>query len=780
VALLFGRFWIPLGAILYVAFAALEAHTVSLLALFVLVLSPPTLFYVWRKTDPNDRQLKSTAEAPALMATRAAFSGGLLWLAARSGPDGVAAFDAAANVGAACATLAALVAMARISGPGGLIAPAKMSRTLDAAAFSGFLWAFATALPIIRATSENSALRVDPIIVDYATTAASFSSILLIVAASLRLRWLRRFELGVADRCTGALTTATTALLFSIPAALLDIGAPDRSVPLILILTAIALCWIATTADATRIMRWLRGAIAVLALSAPVSLLISTALRDKPGSHGWAIFAVTAWSVTVGVLARKITKPLEPEQSRWLDAIERATLAALEPEPSDALRASLSELTLLHPNARSRSELWYVDPPVVKSVDVAGQLHERSGRLPESLIEHASLEPEQTLRLEVLRAIQVRRADVRPLVAWFEDQGTFSATLLQSESGPIGVLCLPSGGRKSALALEEAQSLKRLGARMGALLAISAAQARSRLRELESTNRCAALEQRIAQLQKTAEHELKGHRQGPEGLARAVRNGCYSASSKMALESIERNARIQLNQSLMLPLGVEARGWAAIAHLASPRRDGPFVVIDPVNATDIPTPWLDPVGQERQLSGGNLVLIDPSALAHSAQRAISLWLATNSSDSKAGVGCILVTRLPIRILLESNRIDEGLARCFADRETEIPQLAERAEDLRALVLEKTARLGMSILGEPCAVEPAVLAELLEYDWPGNDLELESILTRLVGVAQSALITLEHLEKLRFSPQRPDELSGTPLPTHPSFRPPARTISHRPR
>ncbi len=503
-------------------------------------------------------------------------------------------------------------------------------------------------------------------------------------------------------------------------------------------------------------------------------------MRGSPGSQGWAIFAITAWSVTIGVLSRRIAKPLEPEQSRWLDAIERATLAALEPEPSDAIRASLSELTRLHPNARSRPELWYVDPAVVKSVDVAGQLHERTARLPDSLVELAAVEPEQTLRLEVLRAIQVRRADVRPLVAWFEDQGTFTGTLLQSESGPVGVLCMPTGGRTSTLALEEAQALKRLGARIGALLSIGAAQARSRLRELESANRCVALEQRIEQLEKTAEHELKGHRQGPEGLARAVRNGCYSASSKLALESVERHARLQLNQSIMLPLGVEARGWAAIAHFASPRKDGPFVVVDPVSTSDPPTPWLDPVGQEKKLGGGNLVLIDPTALPLAAQRAIALWLATSSSDSKTGVGCIVVTRLPLRVLLESSRIDESLARRFTDFETEIPQLAERAEDLRAMVLEKTARLGMSVLGEPSAVEPAVLAELLDYDWPGNDLELESVLARLVASAQSPLITLEHLERIRFASRGQDELSGTPLPTHPSFRPPPRTISQRPR
>lgn len=777
--ILFGRIWTPLGAILYVAFAALQAHAVSLLALLILLLSPPLLFFVWRWTDPSDRRA-SSADPSALLATRAAISGGLLWLAARSGPDGIAAFDAAANVGAGTATLAALVALARISAPGGLIVPAKMSRTLDAATFCGFLWAFATALPVIRATVEGSILRVDPMIVDYATTAAGFSSILLLVAAAFRLKLLRRFELGVADRANGALTAAVAALLFSVPAALLDIGAPDRSVPAILIVVAISVTWIVTTTDASRIMRWMRGAIAILALSAPVSLLASITLKSHSDNSGWAIFLVTGWSVAVGVLARKVAKPLEPEQSRWLDAIEKATLAALEPEPSDAIRAALSELAHLHPNARMRSELWYVDPAVAKFVDVAGQLHERPAKLPTSVTELASLEPEQTLRLEVLRAVQVRRADVRPLVSWFEDQGTFSATLLQSESGAIGVLCLPSAGRKAALALEEARALKRLGIRMGALLAIGAAQARSRNRELNLANRCTDLEERLTAMEASAEYELRGHRQGPEAWARTVRASCYAPASKMALDRVERLSRMQSLQTLVVPFGVDARGWAAVAHFAGPRSGGPFIIIDPVNAADPPAPWSAAPEQARLSHGGDLVLMDPTAFSLETQRAIALWLSTMASVAADGMGCVCVTRRPLAQLVASHRIDEALARRFSDSETEIPRLSERAEDLRAIILDRTARLGLSIHGEPGAVEPAALAELLDYEWPGNDLELEAVLVKLVNASRSPLLTLEILEHIQFNAKRQDESTGTPLPAQASYRPPPRAITQRPR
>lgn len=539
--ILFGRVWIPLVAILYVAFAALQVHPKALPALVILLLSPALFLLVWRKTAEADRRVPAS-DAAALLATRAAFSGVMLWLAARSGPAGHSAFDAAANLGTATCTLGALIALARILAPGGLLVPAKMTRSLDATVFASFLWSVATTLPLIRATVQDSVLRIDPITVNYATITASFSSVLLILAVTIRLRWSRRFELGVADRCSGAVATAVTSLLFAVPAALLDIGAPDRSVPAVLMVMATIQCWIATTSDATRIVRWLRGSIAVLSLGAPVTLLAFILLRSNPAYAGWVVSIVTAWSVTVGILARKVAKPLEPEQSRWLTAIANASLAALEPEPSDALRAALGELSPLSPSAKSRSELWNIDPPEVKYVDVAGQLHERFAKLPEHLTELAAAEPEHTLRLEVLRAVQVRRADVRPLVSWFENQGAFCATLLESETGPLGVLCLPSSGRLSTLALEEAQSLRRLGMRIGALLAVSAAQARSRQRELHATSRCTEVETRLEQLELSTSLELDGHRQMPVAMARLIRSSCYAPQARIALEQVERLA----------------------------------------------------------------------------------------------------------------------------------------------------------------------------------------------------------------------------------------------
>jgi len=308
---------------------------------------------------------------------------------------------------------------------------------------------------------------------------------------------------------------------------------------------------------------------------------------------------------------------------------------------------------------------------------------------------------------------------------------------------------------------------------------VSAAQARSRQRERLATDRCAEVEERLKQSELTASLELDAHRQVVMAMARSIRSSCYAPSARIALEQVERLAKFHLCQALILPSGGDARGWAAVAHDASPRNKGPLVFVDPINAAVYPKPWASSEGRARPLAGGNLVLIDPIALDLDTQQSLASWLSIVSAESKQDSGCILVVRSPLANLVGSLRMHDSLARRFLGAETEIPTLADRGEDIRAMVLEKAARLGMSLYGAPRAVDTAVLAELLDYDWPGNELELDSVVLQLVQRAASPLITLADLEQINFSKARVTE-SGTPLPPVATRRPPHRVVSQRPR
>ncbi len=79
--------------------------------------------------------------------------------------------------GAGTAAVAALVAIARIPPRTGLLKPAKQALSLDAATFAGLLWAIAFALPLGFALLPAERVRLDPLMIDYATTSAAIASL---------------------------------------------------------------------------------------------------------------------------------------------------------------------------------------------------------------------------------------------------------------------------------------------------------------------------------------------------------------------------------------------------------------------------------------------------------------------------------------------------------------------------------------------------------------------------------------------------------------------------
>ena len=170
----------------------------------------------------------------------------------------------------------------------------------------------------------------------------------------------------------------------------------------------------------------------------------------------------------------RVARPLGPEQSRWLDAIDAASRSALQPEPDAAIRAALYQGgTSSTPG--SRPELWRNDPKEVLSADIAGYLHVQKAEAPERIYELALAEPERTLRAETLRALEVRRPDVRPLLQWFDSRRAFSTTVVLDEDGPLGFILMPRGNRSAPMTLEEARAVRLLADRISALLAVSSA-----------------------------------------------------------------------------------------------------------------------------------------------------------------------------------------------------------------------------------------------------------------------------------------------------------------
>jgi hypothetical protein len=751
--------------------AHLAGSPLPWLALLIL---PALLAEAWRQTAiPAGKDDVSVASRSAL---RAVAWGSLLWVAARTGPAGRPALDAAANLGAGTAAVAALVAIARIARRPGLLTPPKATLSLDAATFAGFLWAIATALPLGFALLPAERVRLDPLMIDYASTSASIGSLLVFVAASFRLRMLRRLELGVGDRAAGALALAITTFSVAIPASLLDVAPPDRILPVAVCVAALAMTWAATTSEPTTVSSGLRGILSILILGTPIILGAGAVVRSSPEHSGAILLSATTLCIFVGLISRAVARPLGPEQSRWLDAIEAASRGALQPEPDSALRAALEALgkTATVPNAHPA--IFRNSPPEMLSVDVAGYLHVETAEAPERLYALAAEEPERTLRAEALRALAVRRPEVRPLIAWFDDRRAFSATLVVDEDGPIGFILLPAGTRTSAMTLEEARAVRVLGDRISALLAVSSALARSRERELKAVSRADRVDDECKRLEHIIFAASGRHLELAERLARTVRTTAYSPAARQALERLQRLGKQGAPISLLAPPGVEAIGWAAHAHLESARSGGAFVVVDGTNPAEHARElWQDPERSPLVLAdGGTLTILDVAVLPLEIQDLIAQSFARRTTalavSSVAKPGLFVTLRVPLERLLEEGRLSRELARWLGASELILPTLSDRAEDLQALALESLSRVGLSLRGEPLGLEPAAMRLLAEHDWLGNELEFRARLLSAARRAPGTVVRAEDLLATGFAPPVASPLDVAPPPALLARRP----------
>jgi DNA-binding NtrC family response regulator len=182
------------------------------------------------------------------------------------------------------------------------------------------------------------------------------------------------------------------------------------------------------------------------------------------------------------------------------------------------------------------------------------------------------------------------------------------------------------------------------------------------------------------------------------------------------------------------------------------------VVVDGASATEHDLGhWQDELRSPLRLAdGGTLVVLDLPTLPAEAQeylaRAISS--AKSHASSVPPAGLIATTRGGVPALF---------ARLAGNREIALPALADRAEDLRALILDSLAREGLRKSGEPLGVDFSALRLLSEHTWPGNDLELESLLRRAAAVASGTVVTAADLAVIGFRPTLETLPASPPLP-----------------
>ena len=676
--------------------------------------------------------------------------------------------DVFGTVGAAAASIAACLALVKMTGPAGLGASRAPS-----AALAVFAMALAWSLALVA--SLGAAFGAAFTLAGYARGIAlgtAFGGALILAATALRVAFVRRLELGIPTRAraaaalvglSAALAGAASLVGSGGSAASASLSVPHAVARLGVATGAVLAGWVALHADAVRIAHVSRRVMILAFVGGPLILLGVTVTEGRPVDAA-AITGLTALvALAVGGAGAALERPLRPAEGAWLDAIARAHAAILRSEPDDAIATVLGVLREPAGPTASSPELWTLElssAPTssaeipqgrVTTIDAAGYPREHEGQIPSDLLRVALSEPEATLRTEILSALEVRRPDLRALARWMEDRGAFLATVILRAGEPEGILVVPSGARTEALSLEEAKAFKGLADALAALCHTRAALRRSLSRERVAVRRAEDAEDVAARF----EHEIalgaSRNALATTRLARPATVGVYSAASRMAYEALERRVRSGAPVALVAPSGVDPVPYLARAHLGGPRASSPLVVVDGTSSREHDLArWSDRLASPLGLADhGALVLLDGAALPPDVQRLIARALAERrvpwERAEPLDVHLVVTGTAPPEGLLEpilAARLGDALHAAIA-----LPRLRERPEDIRAILTDRLAREGLRVRGTPVGLDDAAFSRLVEYPFAGEDAELASIVQRLVGVAGGDVVRAADVDAL---------------------------------
>ncbi|UJW80098.1 sigma-54-dependent Fis family transcriptional regulator [Hydrogenophaga sp. SL48] len=304
----------------------------------------------------------------------------------------------------------------------------------------------------------------------------------------------------------------------------------------------------------------------------------------------------------------------------------------------------------------------------------------------------------------------------------------------------------------------------------------------------------ATLAGQLLQLEQLVAEQRRQLEARNEVLARALdthtaRYGLIGRSPAL-LQALGELERVSQSQATVLLLGESGTGkelFARAVHLASGRRDQPFIK---VNCSAIPDTLFESelFGYERgaftgastaragwfeQAHRGTIFLDEIGELPLAMQ---SKLLRTLQEGTLVRLGGTREIRIDVRLVAATNRDLAREVQAGRFRQDlyyrlnvipiRLPSLRERREDVRALALHFVSRANQAHQRN-VNLAPDALARLEAHDWPGNIRELGNLIERLVLLADHTLVTAAALERFMpeaWAPQTAAEPPhGQPLP-----------------
>ncbi|MCL2777292.1 MAG: hypothetical protein FWD73_04745 [Polyangiaceae bacterium] len=564
-------------------------------------------------------------------------------------------------------------------------------------------------------------------------------------ASSLLVARVRRLELGVTPRALACAAASGGGILVGVALALTSKLEADASIALGAASSAVAFVAFAHAKNPRTLARRGRRALVLATFGGPlVVIAFLIASSSRASGSGLVLGLVFGFgALVVGAFSNKLEEHFLPLKGALLHALEGSRHALQSCDSGAAIAHVLARLrdasgTAAHADAAS-PELWMLHPTRVCTVDAAGYLHERAAELPALLFDIAKNEPDFTVRVDVLRALEVRRSDLRPLCRWLESRDGLFATLIAEDGEPDGLLIVPAAARREPLIIEEIHCAKVLADAFVSVCQTRSAHARHLTRERELANHIEALQDQIARLNHIATLDAGRHKLATVRLARPATAGIYSPSSRMAYDAVERRLERDAPLVVVAHAGVDPVPYIARAHLTGPRKEAPLVIVDGTSSQEHDLArWKNastsPFALARQ---GLLVLVDGGALPCDIQ----LLVARALMERRPPWGCAIPLDVGIAFtataapsdLAEQGRLAPELFARFEEAPVIVlPSLHERHEDLYSIVADRLAREGLRVRGRPVGIDDAAFARLVEHSFDGGDAELAAIVTRLVA------------------------------------------------
>ncbi|MBU2171094.1 MAG: sigma 54-interacting transcriptional regulator [Gammaproteobacteria bacterium] len=340
----------------------------------------------------------------------------------------------------------------------------------------------------------------------------------------------------------------------------------------------------------------------------------------------------------------------------------------------------------------------------------------------------------------------------------------FIALPIEVNNAPIGVLACHRIRSRQRHLNDDLAVLRVLATLVGQLLQLEALVA-EQTRQLEARNAVLA----NALNTKSARYGLIG-------------------SSPPLLQALSELERVSQTQATVLLLGQSGTGkelFARAVHLASGRRDRPFIK---VNCSAIPDALFESelfgyekgaftgastarAGWFEQADSGTIFLDEigelPLAMQSKLLRTLqegTLVRLGGQREVKVNVRLVAATHRDLAADVEAGRFRQDLYYRLHVIPIHLPSLAERREDIRALALHFVSRANQAHQRN-VNLSPDALARLEEHPWPGNIRELGNVIERLVLLTNDTLVGRAELD--RFLPAASVPLSSPSAPQPPA-------------